>query len=328
MREREPTERSVGQPFLRWVGGKRQLLPAILPHVPKTIRGYYEPFFGGGALFFALAPHAGKKARWEKAYLNDINLELMWAYAAVRDAPGELLRALRSVPGDEATYRAVRADAKGTLFRDYVSAEHVAGVRMVYMNRLGFNGLFRVNRKGQSNVPYGKRVFDFGSEWFQNAIRDASERLHDDRVQLGSYDVTAPMMGDAPMQMGGPARLPPRGMAGALGVYNARPANGDFVYCDPPYVPLTATANFTAYSAGGFGWEKQVALRDAAEGWARLGGRVLLSNSDSDLVRDLYKGARILTVQASRMVAARSASRAKVDEVLIKLGDAAWRNEA
>lgn len=196
---------------------------------------------------------------------------------------------------------------------------------MLYLNRLGFNGLYRVNRKGQNNVPYGKRVFDFGSTWFENAIRDASARLHDDRVQLGSYDVTG-AMGDAPMQMGGPARLPPRGLVQALGVDTARLATGDFVYCDPPYVPLTATASFTAYVAGGFGSDEQVALRDAAEGWALLGARVLLSNSGSDLVRELYKDARILTVQASRMVAAKTTSRAKVNEVLIKLGDAAWRN--
>lgn len=325
MRERAPTERSVGQPVLRWVGGKRQLLPSLLPHVPERIRGYYEPFFGGGALFFALAPHAGKPARWENAYVSDINEHLMWAYAAVRDAPGEVLRALASVPGDEATYLDVRRDPTGAHFASHVSADLIVGVRMLYLNRLGFNGLYRVNRRGLNNVPYGKRVFDFGSAWFQNAIRDASERLHDDRVQLGCYDVTAPI-GEAPMQMGGPSRLPPRGLADALGVHAARPSNGDFVYCDPPYVPLTATASFTAYVPGGFGWDQQVALRDAAEGWARLGARVLLSNSGSDLVRDLYKEARILTVQASRRVAAKTASRAKVDEVLIKLGDAAWRN--
>lgn len=284
----------TAEPFLRWVGGKRQLLPAILPHVPKDITTYHEPFLGGGALFFAIASAAvpyGRANREPLYVLSDINHDLVQAYQAVKRSPVPVLGALRRFPTDPETYARVRADAAGECFGQFTTIPHLRGLRLIYLNRTCFNGLYRENARGQFNVPYG-RAFDFAADWFRDNVLQASTALRNAYIERRPFDVPV-----------------------------IEPGRGAFVYCDPPYVPLTATSNFTSYNAKGFGWEQQVALRNQAVRWAKAGARVLLSNSGSPLVRELYAGVgEILGVTVSRRVAASGAARGKVKEVLIKVG--------
>jgi DNA adenine methylase len=269
-------EAQAAKPFLKAVGGKTVLLPEILPRLPAKIKTYYEPFLGGGAVFFALAA-AG---RFERAVVSDANEELAITYVALANLTDKVVRALKKHVYDETHYYSVRA-------QDPLKLEmSVRAARLIYLNKTCFNGLWRVNRKGQFNVPFGRYTNPTICD--EENLRAVSLALR--RVTVASLDFEKTVL---------PAK------------------RGDAVYFDPPYVPVSETANFTAYTAGGFGPDDQARLRDVAKRLDERGVHVLLSNADTPLVRELYKGFRIESVQAPRRVNSKGGKRGNVGELLI-----------
>jgi DNA adenine methylase len=274
---KDGTRPTVASPFLKWVGGKRQLLPSITTRAPSQIAGtYWEPFLGGGALFFALA----EQGRVQRAVLCDANLDLIDTYRCVREKPESLIRALRRHRNDEEHFYGVRATKPSTLSPVRRAA------RFIFLNRCGYNGLYRVNSRGDFNVPFGR----YANPTICDAenIRAASRTLQIAELRHVDFE-------DAD---------------------SAR--RDDFVYFDPPYVPLSKTASFTAYVRTGFTSDDQRRLRALALRLKNRGVRILLSNSSSDEVRDLYsQGFTVETVDARRLINCQPSGRKAVPELLI-----------
>jgi DNA adenine methylase len=261
------------KPFLKWAGGKRQLLKHLRTFVPRSYDRYFEPFLGGGALFFDLKP--------KKGVLSDVNQELVDCYVVVRDHVEELILVLREHRHDAKHFYAVRK----TDPRALSLVERAA--RTIFLNKTGFNGLYRVNHSGKFNVPFGR--------YAKPKICDA-DNLRACSAALADVHLSVRDFADA--------------VAGAR--------KGDFVYFDPPYVPLSRTATFTAYAAGGFGPDAQVRL---SEVFGQLSDRkvsVLLSNSDVPAIRKLYASHRIHVVKASRAINSNAARRGPVSEVVVR----------
>lgn len=268
------------KPFLKWAGGKRQLLQEILPKFPDTYDCYFEPFIGAGAVLFGVMP--------EKAVINDYNKDLITTYQVIKDEPEVLLGLLKKhqeMNSPEYFYSIRELDRNGVEYKNSSSAEKAA--RTIYLNRTCFNGLYRVNSKGYFNVPYGK---------YKNPQIVNEEIIMSVSNYLNSNEITI-MRGDF-----------------AASLKSATP--NDFIYFDPPY--HTDTNSFTAYQAGGFGEEEQIRLRDLFADFASKGIRCLLSNSDTAFIRDIYKDFKVETVYANRMINSKSEGRGKITEVLVK----------
>jgi DNA adenine methylase len=289
------------QPFLKWAGGKGQLLEqyrAFFPADPP--RRYLEPFVGSGAVFFYLrdlwaewwdspesTPGAPRgAARGAPSYhLSDANEELITCYLAVRDDVDGLIARLERhrARHSPAHYAAVRAWDR-TPPDGYTPTDRAA--RLIYLNKTCYNGLWRVNRRGYFNVPMGR----YAHPAILNAdrLRAASAALQGVEIAVRGFEAVA--------EGAGP---------------------GDFVYFDPPYVPLSATASFTSYSADSFGPEEQRRLAQTFAALDRQGCRVMLSNSDTDFVRELYRGFRIETVTARRVINSKAGRRGAISEVVV-----------
>ncbi len=265
------------RPFLKWVGGKTQLIKQIRPYLPATFNAYHEPFVGGGAMFFALY----RDGRISAATLSDLNQELIDTYTAIRDDVDSVLNTLEQYIYEEEAYYSVRAQDPQPM----TLVERAA--RMIYLNKTGFNGLYRVNRKGKFNVPFGR----YKNPTFRDPANLYAVSRALENVQLLNTPFST-----------------------VLG----RVAKGDLVYFDPPYVPLSATANFTGYQANGFSYENQVQLRDVALQLKERGVHVILSNSSADLVKELYDNHFTLhEVKARRTVNSNPQKRGKLSELLI-----------
>ncbi|HOZ45700.1 MAG TPA: DNA adenine methylase [Candidatus Hydrogenedentes bacterium] len=269
----------VPRPFLKWVGGKGQLLDELLARVPSFGR-YHEPFVGGGALFFELARGECLGAR--KAYLSDSNPRLVEAYEAVRDHVDEVIALLQEHKArhSEKYYYAVRAEVPESLPK--------RGARIIYLNKTCFNGLFRENSRGLFNVPFGRYKNPLiCDEANLRAVAEALKRAHIESRPFESV------------------------------LKKAEP--GDFVYFDPPYHPVSKTASFTAYERGGFGEAEQRRLAGVFAELAAKGVRALLSNSDTALIRELYPADvfRVEQVHAKRLVNSRADRRGEISELLV-----------
>jgi DNA adenine methylase len=267
------------KPFMKWAGGKTQLLEKILGVFPAKIRTYYEPFVGGGAVFFKVAT----QKRFERAVINDWNQELVNCYRTIRDFPTDLIKQLTELRYD----REVFANLRKLKPEDLEPVQRAA--RTIYLNKTGFNGLYRVNRAGAFNVPFGKfktppKIFEEG------VIRGCSEALNDRFVSIQATDF-APICGDA--------------------------EKGDLVYFDPPYVPVNATSDFTSYTSKGFGIEEQERLARLFTSLAKKGATVVLSNSDTELVRKLYAGFNLIEVLARRNINSKGDKRGPITELLV-----------
>jgi DNA adenine methylase len=276
------TRITIAKPFVKWAGGKAALVGTLRSILPPKIQTYYEPFVGGGALFFALAA-AG---RFQRAVLNDFNSELMDAFKAIRDFPDAVVKALVRLKEEytadpQATYSCERSRNPQDL------SPLDRAVRFLFLNRTGFNGLYRVNKKGEFNVPFGKytnpRIADSANI---KACAEVLSRF----VVLSNQDFSSCLGG-------------------------ARP--GDVVYFDPPYVPASPTANFTSYTAGGFGLAEQRRLAQTFRELAEQGVAVVASNSDTDVVRDLYEGYEMHCVDARRNINRDGDKRGPVRELII-----------
>lgn len=268
------------KPFLKWAGGKRQLLQEILPKFPDTYDCYFEPFIGAGAVLFGVMP--------KKAVINDYNKDLITTYQVIKDEPEVLLGLLKKhqeMNSPEYFYSIRELDRNGMEYKNSSSAEKAA--RTIYLNRTCFNGLYRVNSKGYFNVPYGK---------YKNPQIVNEEIIMSVSNYLNSNEITI--------------------MCGDFAASSKSATPNDFIYFDPPY--HTDTNSFTAYQAGGFGEEEQIRLRDLFADFASKGIRCLLSNSDTAFIRDIYKDFKVETVYANRMINSKSEGRGKITEVLVK----------
>lgn len=286
----------MASPVIKWAGGKRQLVPELLKHLPEgwwpADKTYYEPFVGGGALFFDLKT----KYPMLRAHLNDANPHLINVYTHARDEVeavigtlGELDRWL-AANGLRDTYAKIRH-----LFNTSPSKGVLPAAWFFALNAWGFNGLCRYNKSGGFNVPVGKfKKVPVLMDKAEN-LRAASRALADVEITCGSFDAAV-----------------------------TRARGGDLVYFDPPYIPKTVTSDFTSYTADGFNGTDQEVLRDCAVALVERGVYVILSNSDTPLTRSIYKSSphRRMTfdlheVQARRAVNCNAKKRGKVGELII-----------
>lgn len=270
--------RVIPRPFLKWAGGKGQLANTLLGFLPPVFNNYHEPFLGAGALFFCLYRAGYFKSR--KAFLSDINWELITTFQAIQGETAAVISHLRNHRYDRRHYYAVRAQNPAELSPAEIAA------RMIFLNRTGFNGLYRVNRRGEFNVPFGR---------YKNPSICDAENLQAVACALQGMEIF-----QAPFEN-----------------VLQRAQQGDFVYFDPPYFPLSQTANFVSYSQHGFGLSDQQRLADVFTELSRRGVYVMLSNSDTSWVRQRYRDFRMVQVSASRYINSRADRRSSVSELVV-----------
>jgi DNA adenine methylase len=273
------------KPFLKWAGGKRQLLSEIKKYIPNDIHNYtyYEPFVGAGAVLFDLRP--------PKAVINDFNAQLILTYTVIKDNVEELIVALKNhknMNSEEYYYTIRNLDRDSKKFSALTTVEKAA--RLIFLNKTCFNGLYRVNSQGLFNVPYGSYKNPAICE--EPVLRQISDYLNANEIKLLNNDFEYAMQ-DA--------------------------GKNSFIYFDPPYHSPHKT-NFTGYQADGFGEAEQERLRDVMITMTKRGAKCLLSNADTEYIRELYAGDffEIIPVQAKRAINANSAGRGNVAEVLIR----------
>jgi DNA adenine methylase len=294
------------RPILKWAGGKRQLLPELRPYYPRRFGRYVEPFLGSGAVFVDLYNAGLLQGR--RVALSDINADVIGCYLMVRDRPAAVIAALRALESrhrkrGEAHFYDVRDRAFNPARRAvHASADPAAAytpalaAMLIYLNRTGFNGLFRVNGRGDFNVPAGRYVSPLICD--EANLHAWSAALNRQGVVLG---------------------------VAAFDEVLGRAGQDDFVYLDPPYAPVSQTARFTAYTAGGFGAVEQATLQRMVIALASRGASVLLSNSAAPQIKALYArdrhartaGLTATTVHARRAINSRATSRGAVREYLI-----------
>jgi DNA adenine methylase len=269
------------QPFLKWAGGKRQLLPEIRKYVPKRFRLYFEPFLGAAAVLFDIQP--------QTAIINDANTELINCYRVIKHDPEGLIVKLREHKNEKKYYYRVRELDRDLSFATLTDVERAA--RIIYLNKTCYNGLFRVNSQGQFNVPFGHytnpNIVD------EVVIRAVSRYLNEASIEISNDDFSAAVSG-----------------AG----------RGDFVYLDPPYDPVSDTASFTGYNLNSFDKNEQRRLKEVCDDLTRRGCNILLSNSATDFIRELYGDESrytIIEVEASRNINSVATGRGKINELLI-----------
>jgi DNA adenine methylase len=288
------------RPLLKWAGGKRQLLPKLRPYFPEQFERYIEPFFGSGAVFFDLL-NSGR-LRGRRAKLADVSPDLIGCYMAVRDDVEDVIRSLETLAAEHAK----RGNEFYYVVRDRFNIMRAAGglrglytpdmaAMLIYLNRTGFNGLFRQNRDGEFNVPAGRyvnpRICDpahlrsVAAAWQQRGVS----------IELNSFDASLAYAG-----------------------------RGDFVYCDPPYAPLSRTASFAQYTAGGFTAFDQARLQDAVIAAARRGALVVVSNSSAPEIVKGYSspaarsaGLSVTRVAARRAINSQAERRGPVEELIV-----------
>lgn len=260
-------------PFLKWPGGKRWLAPAVYELVKEIeIANYYEPFLGGGAVFFALNPN--------KAILSDVNEELVNTYRTIKRYPDAVVSALKTLPIDKETYDTIRRRVGG------VKKERC--VRFLYLNRLAFGGMYRVNAKGEFNVPYGGG--DRGTDvlWRSDLIKKASNALQSAGIVHNDFEDTV----------------------------NAA-SKGDLVYCDPTYTVAHNDNGFRRYNESIFSWDDQLRLSRCCKEAARRGATVLVSNAAHSDLAELYAPYRPYVLMRSSCISRKKQGRRKIGEYLI-----------
>jgi DNA adenine methylase len=288
----------AGRPLLKWAGGKRQLLPALRPYYPAAFTRYIEAFFGSGAVFFDL--HASGRLAGRQAWLIDDNADLIGCYRTLTAQTDAVIRELRLLAaGHEQRgsdfYYEVRDGRFNPMRAASTPYTPELAAMLIYLNRTGFNGLFRLNKAGAFNVPAGRyvnpRIVD------EAHLRQVASALRSPGVTLirGSFDQV---------------------LAGT--------AKGDFIYCDPPYAPLSRTACFANYTAQGFGHDDQQQLQQALIVAARRGAPVVLSNSSAPEIERLYSTRearlaqlRVKRVYARRAINSRAESRGPIAELIV-----------
>lgn len=264
------------KPFVKWVGGKTQLLPKLIERVPSTFNRYYEPFVGGGALFFRLQP--------QKACLTDINPDLVNLYTVIRDQVDELVEDLGRHVYEKDYFYAIRGIDRTSDYKKWTDVQRAS--RFIYLNKTCYNGLYRVNSKGQFNAPFGRytnpTILDPDNLYACHAA------LQDVVIEVSDFHAV-----------------------------KRRIRANDFIYFDPPYAPLSATSKFTSYTKKGFDVEMQYALRDLCRALDKRSVRFMLSNSSAPLILDLYAEFNVELVYATRCINSKAGKRGKIPEVVV-----------
>ncbi len=264
------------RPILKWAGGKRSLVPRILQELPKRIGTYYEPFVGGAAVFLALA----EAKRFERAVITDKNKDLINLYTVVRDDLGKLLKKLEQLQHllTEEHYYEIRAQRP--------SDKIGRAARLIYLNKTGYNGLYRVNSSGGFNVPYGRykrpKIYD------PERLSAVSVALQDVVIKVADFEETC-----------------------------EQAVKGDAVYLDPPYLPVSKTASFSAYHSEAFGLAEHQRLRDVFASLAKRGVSAVLSNSATPETRKLYRQFKASDVHVRRPINSVASRRGTVPELLV-----------
>lgn len=267
-------------PFLKWVGGKRQLIPAIEALLPADIQAYHyvEPFIGGGAVLFHLQP--------KDAVINDFNEELVNVYKVIKANPEALIEDLKKHKNDPDYFYALRGLDRSDVIRELTDVQRAS--RVIYLNKTCFNGLYRVNKAGEFNTPFGR--YKNPNIVNEPTIKAVHTYLNANNIQIYNCDYAEIL---------------------------AAADSNSFVYLDPPYHPISESSSFTGYVKGGWNEENQVKLREACDRLHASGIKFLLSNSATDFIKDQYKNYRIDLVKASRSINSVADKRGQIDEVLI-----------
>ncbi|MFZ4544605.1 MAG: DNA adenine methylase [Saprospiraceae bacterium] len=260
------------KPFLKWAGGKTQLLTELHKYVPNNFNKYIEPFIGGGALFFSLNPH--------ESIIADSNEELVITYTQVKEDVENVIKHLETFEHSEEFYYNIRSLEPNELENSFRAA------RLIYLNKTCFNGLYRVNKKGQFNVPYGKGN---GSFLNREVLRNASEFLVETTIIKGDY----------------------------LDVLTQFATEGDFIFLDPPYYPVGKYSDFKRYTKEFFYHENQVQLKQEFDRLVNIGCKVVLTNSDHQVILNLYSDYEIDIIETRRMISSNSKTRTGKDIIVI-----------
>lgn len=264
-------------PFLKWAGGKRQLLSQIDLYIPKSFNKYIEPFVGGGALFFYLLP--------KNAILNDINQDLINTYRVIKENVSELITSLKKHKNEEEYFYKIRSvDRNLDEFKTWSDVEKAS--RIIYLNRCCYNGLYRVNSKGYFNAPFGK--YKNPKICNEENLKLVHKVLKDVKLMNTSFE---------------------------LCLNYAK--KDDFIYFDPPYVPISESANFTSYTKSSFKKEDQIKLFNVFKELDQKGCKLLLSNSYNEFILKLYKNYQINIVYAKRAINSNPDKRGEIKEILI-----------
>jgi DNA adenine methylase len=274
------TNKLVG-PFLKWVGGKRQLLSSIAKLLPKNIREYkyIEPFVGGGALLFYLQP--------KNAIINDFNEELINVYQVIKDNLDELITDLKKHKNEIEYFYAIRGLDRKEEFKSLTTVQRAS--RVIFLNKTCFNGLYRVNNAGEFNAPFGR----YKNPNIVNAptLKAVNKYFNTTNISIKTGDYSEILK---------------------------QADKKSFVYLDPPYYPISENSNFTGYIQGGWNMYDQVDLKTACDELDSRGVKFLLSNSSAEFIKDLYKNYNITIVKANRAINSNGADRGEVDEILVR----------
>ncbi|NCD06981.1 MAG: DNA adenine methylase [Spirochaetia bacterium] len=267
-------------PVVKWVGGKRQLLPIIMSYLPSDYTTYYEPFVGGGAVLFEVQP--------KKAIINDVNEELINMYNVVKDNVSELLIDLQKHKNSSSYFYEVRSWDRDPVYYDKLSNIEKAS-RLIYLNKTCYNGLFRVNLMGQFNSPFGRyknpAIID------ESRLIAVSNYLRKSEIKFTNLDFELSLKGIR---------------------------KDSFVYFDPPYDPISNSSNFTGYSKGGFDKNEQIRLKKLCDKLNARSVKFLLSNSNTPFISELYRDYNPIPITAKRSVNSNGAKRGFVNEILVK----------
>lgn len=274
------------KPLIKWVGGKRKLIGEISSRLPEKFDTYVEPFVGGGAVLFHVLQMENAPSQ---VFISDANSEIANLYDVVKTEPARLHASLKTHENDPVYYKQMRDLDRMEIFSILDGVARAS--RFIYLNKTAFNGIWRVNRKGQNNVPFGK---------YKSVKLPTLDELEAVSRVLDSVDTIISCQGfeDSFVQHEDMSQV--------------------LYYLDPPYVPLSATASFDKYTGDGFGTEDHVRLRDFCNRIDASGSKFILSNSNTELVRELYKDYLIEEVDAHRLIGGRNASRDKVKELIIR----------
>lgn len=268
-------------PFLKWVGGKRQIMASIVELMPGDIHKYtyVEPFVGGGAVMFHIQP--------ENAVINDFNSELVNVYEVVKNNPEELISDLKKHKNESEYFYEIRKLDRSENFHEIDKVQRAS--RLIYLNKTCYNGLYRVNSAGEFNSPFGR--YKNPNIVNEPVLRAVSGYLNSNNIRILNEDYET-----------------------VLGKLD----RNSFVYLDPPYHPVSESSNFTGYVQGGWDAGDQVRLREACDELTKKGVKFLLSNSASDFIRDQYRDYNISIVKATRMVNSDAVKRGGIEEFLIR----------
>lgn len=266
-------------PFLKWVGGKRQIMPAIEQHLPKGIKSYIEPFIGGGAVFFHLQP--------KNAIINDFNAELINVYHVIKNDIENLILDLAKHKNEPQYFYRIRALDRTKEFANLSSVERAS--RIIYLNKTCYNGLYRVNNSGEFNSPFGK--YKNPNIVNEPTLRAVNLYLNSNNVRIENTDYETILK---------------------------KADKNSFVYLDPPYHPVSESSNFTGYIQGGWDESDQIRLKEACDLLNQKKIKFLQSNSCTDFIKELYADYHIHIIKANRAINSDGEKRGEVEELLIE----------